>query len=100
MRRVAQTVAAGAARPKPAGMATKLFRLSLLVIATAGLVASVVWPIGAHSQSGAPAALYVANQGSESITIYSLGSGGNVSPIGTIIGSNTELNNPVAMAVD
>ncbi len=46
--------------------------------------------------------LYVANDdaGSESITIYASGAGGNVAPIQEISGEKTGLKNPTSVAVD
>ena len=44
-----------------------------------------------------PAALFVANFTSNSITVYAAGATGNATPTATIAGSNTGLNGPVGV---
>jgi hypothetical protein len=44
--------------------------------------------------------IYVTNQGNSSVTVYSAGSSGNVTPIATITGTNTGLLNPFGIALD
>jgi hypothetical protein len=44
--------------------------------------------------------LYVANGGSNSITVYHASASGNTAPIATIAGSNTQLNSPVQLSED
>jgi sugar lactone lactonase YvrE len=46
------------------------------------------------------APLFVANFGSNSITVYEAEANGNVSPVRTIVGSNTALNSPSNIARD
>lgn len=70
----------------------------------AKLVASIV---GSNTVLGEPVGvavdslgnIYVANQGLESVTIYAAGSNGNVAPISSITGDNTNLNLPGAIAI-
>ena len=44
--------------------------------------------------------LYVANQATDTITVYPANSNGSVNPIVTITGSNTQLNDPDSIALD
>jgi sugar lactone lactonase YvrE len=43
--------------------------------------------------------IYVANDGTNSVTVYAPGKTRNVAPINTISGSNTGIDNPIALAI-
>jgi hypothetical protein len=54
----------------------------------------------ATSVAGPNDLLYVANAGSNAITVYHTGASGNTAPLATIVGSKTRLNNPGPLSED
>jgi len=66
---------------------------------TAALLSGAGIAIAAASSSTPPAAIFVANLRGY-VTVYSLGSNGDVAPISTIDGAATRLGNPKNLAVD
>ena len=69
---------------------------------TAALVSAIGVAIAADSGSTATPreAIYVSNGGGNYVTIYAVGSSGDVEPAYTIDGAATGLNEPMAIAVD
>jgi sugar lactone lactonase YvrE len=49
---------------------------------------------------GATRGIYVSNNGSNSVTLYPLGAGGNIAPLATVAGGNTGLSRPRGIAFD
>ncbi len=66
---------------------------------TAALVSAIGVAIAAGSSSTPPSAIYVANLRGY-VTVYPLGSNGDVAPVSTIDGAATRLSEPEAIAVD
>jgi hypothetical protein len=69
------------------------------IAATAALVIAIGVAIAAASSSAPPAAIFVANLRGY-VTVYSLGSNGDVAPIATIDGAATRLGSPENIALD
>ena len=66
---------------------------------TAALLSAVGAAVGTDSTATAQDAIFVSNYGGY-VTIYALGSRGDVEPIGTIDGAATRIDGPTGIAVD
>jgi hypothetical protein len=74
----------------------RIFRTGLVVAVGLASACSVLLSTVPVSVSG----WYVSNAGTNSLTVYQLGANGDSPPLRTIAGSNTQLEVPVALALD